>query len=325
MIIMAVRKWLKYRTDICKYHEKIFSETSGCKKDAVDVGSYVSGCDGAVLGSTSMASQDNRVGIVVVPALGMPRETYYKLLCDIAKAQPECSVLVYDPRGHSFSDGEFNVEKYIQDINIIGKQFKEDNNLDSLIGVGFSFGALGLLASSGDDDPYALRVAFAPPADVGKTDAVSPESLWEVYQNNLRRVWERPQTYGEGIVPRYESSSYLDFLKNPRSLALRVDNPSLVVRELENAPKLVDIIPNVSSPTCIVYAGVDNTLGITVQNVEELSGDYVGVRDCCLSSGVEFDLWPGFSHRFNFVGEGNGIVVAGDNNKVAEYISQKMG
>jgi len=258
------------------------------------------GVDGVILNATKHQS-NSKFGIVIIPALGVPREAYYKLMDDFSAH----NVMVYDSRGQSFSEGEFDFGNSVIEVNRVGKQFKEAHDLEKLVGVGFSYGANCLLEASKDkgegNHPYDMRFAFAPVVDVADILKFIPKWFVGVFLENKRRAKAKPEVYASEIAEHYLPISLADYcIETPRLLALNMKNPKRVREELAKIPNLLDSLPYIQQRnTWLLYAGKDSTLGIK----DELRGSYLVLKDMCRKRGIPLEVFKNHSHRFNHISE----------------------
>jgi len=297
-----------------KYHESILKRYLNKFPKEICVDGEFQGMDGLTLKYTEIQSE-TKIGIIIIPGITVPRESYYKLLV----AFSDLNVLVFDIRGQAFSEGELNPHYCAQDINLIGQEFKNRRNLEFLIGVGHSFGALALLFSSLDEDhPYNLRISLAAPADMKKVSGKIPEraTSFLVYVHNIYRTL-RFAAFRDEIVRQYQPYWPPKFLKDPRIVSLRIKDPRPFNDTLITSPKLIDFMMNVASPIYLIYAGADTRLGIK----GEFADDYVELNRLASKKGFEFSLIDGLSHRFN-IGNEKEFVLSYDNDIVIKKIRE---
>jgi pimeloyl-ACP methyl ester carboxylesterase len=282
-----------------QYHKLIANRYSLDLPKSVRFDSSVVGLDGIVLNSTEIKT-DSKIGIVIIPGMTVPRESYYKLMLSFS----DFNVLVFDLRGQAYSGGEMNNTCCIKDINIVGEQFIKQRNLEYLIGIGHSFGGLSLLASSLEPNhPYDLRISVAAPVDMKKTAGKIPGkggivTLLTAYLYNLLNVVQNP-AYRDNIVSEYEHRSFGDFLRQPRIVALNIRKPSAFNETRQNAQLLTDFFMDITTPSYLIYPGNDERLKI--HNI--FKDDYVRLNYLSRLKEVEMTLIPGLSHRFNNIPE----------------------
>jgi len=295
------------------YHELILKRYIHELSENIRVDVEIVGADGVILNCTEIQAE-SKIGIIFIPGITVPRESYYRLLASF----PDFNVLAFDLRGQAYSEGQLSPDGCIRDINLIGQEFKRKRNLESLVGIGHSFGALTLLKSSLEEEhPYDLRISLTAPVDMTKTSGKIPKtaSAYIAYIHNIYRALKNPALRDE-IVRQYQYFWLPSFIKAPRIVALRINDPQAFNDTLLHTPKLIDFIKDVVSPTYLIYAGNDSRLGIQ----GELGGDYEKLRRLAVIKGFEVTLIEGLSHRFNY-GKERKFVLSYNNNKVIEKIN----
>ena len=296
------------------YHESVLERYMNGLAENVRPDAEIVGADGIILNSTEVISK-SKIGIVIVPGITVPRESYYRLLAGFFPF----NVLIFDLRGQAFSGGELSLDGTVKDINVAGQQFKKKRGLAFLIGIGHSFGGLALLRSSLEKDhPYDLRISLATPVDMTRISGKIPEraSVFLVYIHNIFRALKTP-ALRDGIVRQYQYIWLPSFLKAPRIVALRINDPRSFNDTRLSTPKLTDFIKDVASPSHLIYAGNDTRLGIR----GNLAGDYEELSVLASEKGFELTTFEGLSHRFNR-GKETQFVLSYNNDKVIEKIRE---
>jgi pimeloyl-ACP methyl ester carboxylesterase len=233
-------------------------------------------------------------GILIIPGFTVPRESYFTLLPEFL----DFNILIYDPRGHSNSEGEISASAYINDINEIGRRFKSRHNLKFLIGLSHSMGSLCLLAAScRQDHPFDKRIALAP---VIKADLVMPNLpnnfvsvLFAYIYNFHRKLTQR--AFSDEIVLHHQHSNLYDFIKDPSIVALKLKE----FKKLNGAkefPFLTELVHCIPDKTYVIFAGDDQRLGIRNNKLE---GVYATFAEKAIAHKIRIEVLADLSHRFN--------------------------
>ena len=228
------------------YHKSRLSKYVGELLGNIRVDAEVVGDGGVVLNATEIHSR-SKTGLVIVPGITVPRESYYRLLIALS----DFNTLVFDLRGQAFSEGELDAWACMRDINAVGKEFKRRRNLTFLVGIGHSFGGLALLRSSIErDHPYDLRISLATPVDLANITGKIPgtASRLAVYLHNMFRALRSPALRDE-VVRQYQYFNPLLFLRTPKVVALDISDPHAFNHTRLNAPKLTDFLLEVACPS----------------------------------------------------------------------------
>lgn len=280
------------------YHRSIAKRYQNELPEKIRFDSSMRGLDEVILNSTEIKT-DSKVGVVIIPGMTVPRESYYKVMLALSNY----NVLVFDLRGQSFSGGEMNIDGCVNDINLVGENFKKQKGLEYLVGIGHSFGGLSLLKSSTESNhPYDLRISVAAPVDMKKIAGWIPGNggvigSTMIYLYNLKNNLENP-AFKDVIVKEYEHM-FFDFLKDPRIVSLRVKNPSAFNDTRNNSPILTEFVRDVKTPSYFIYPGHDERLRIEGRFEREYGELYLMVKQ----KGMEINMLPKLSHRFNFTPE----------------------
>jgi pimeloyl-ACP methyl ester carboxylesterase len=279
-----------------RYLEHILEEFMDTSHAHVDT--HVKGIEGAFLGAT-VTKSTSRIGVVIVPGISVPRESYFPLVGRLSRYK----VLTYDLRGQSHSEGVLDGEKCVEDVNFIGNEFRRVHNLDYLVGIGHSYGGMALLeAGTKEDHPYDYRIALAPPLDLKKSSDRMPERLTNIigYLYILKKAMAKDALRDE-IVRHYESFSPLEYLRNPYVVALRLKDPKAYNRTRETTSLLGDLVGRTKMPIALVFAGADDRVNIS-------NPDYDMVDVFSNLHGFPVDKIDRLSHRFNSLPEDRFIV-----------------
>jgi pimeloyl-ACP methyl ester carboxylesterase len=297
----------KYLTEILNRHS-----INNNSNNEIIINKNILGTNQTKLNSTEVQT-DSKVGIVIVPGMTVPRESYFKLLSHLSNS----NILLYDLRGQSFSKGELDPKKCIEDVNIVGQEFKEKRNLDYLIAIGHSFGGMNVLMSSTKKDhPYDLRICLAAPEDLKKISWFIPKffSTEISFLHNYFRTKKIPALKDE-IVKHYQSFNWSSYKKNPRIVSLNIKNPESYNITRIKTPNLRDVIDQVKKPSYLIYSGNDKRLRIN----SKYEMDYQMLGFLAKTLDINYEIIDGLSHRFN-EGVEKEFILSYDNNKVIDRI-----
>lgn len=267
--------------------------------------------DGLRLNAT-LFNKDTNVGVIIIPGIWYPREAFYKLAGDLNR---HYKVMVYDQRGHSYSEGGFNLTLMADDLLCLVSQYLQNENIDHLFVVGHSLGGyISIQASSKMDFPQLLgQATLAPPISLTSTMKKIPASItpFKIYLMNLLRA--KAPKYRGRMVREYVSFWYPAFRKKPYLFALRAERPDKVIDNIMASASLPDITPRIKIQTLFLWGDNDTTLGIR--------GRYPPVYQDYIESVMrsthrfETELLAGMSHQFNYddkrrisIGEDNDLL-----------------
>jgi pimeloyl-ACP methyl ester carboxylesterase len=297
----------KYLTEIL--HRYSINHNSN---NEIIINKNIFGANNIKLNSTEVET-DSKVGIVIVPGMTVPRESYFKLLSHLSNH----NVLLYDLRGQSYSKGEINSKNCIEDVNVVGQEFKKRRNLDYLVAVGHSFGGMNILMSSIENDhPYDLRISLAAPENLKKTAGFIPNifSSQIAFLHNYIRTKQIP-ALNDDIVKHYQSFEWNSYKKNPRIVSLNIKNPKYFNQTRVETPKLSKIIKQIKKPSYLIYPGNDKRLKINSKN----KNDYNKLTSLVNLYKLNFEIIDGLSHRFN-KGIENEFILSYDNDNVVNRV-----
>jgi alpha-beta hydrolase superfamily lysophospholipase len=295
-----------------KYLERILSFYMDPDKTHLDM--HVFGVDGCGLEATMTRSTSN-VGVVIIPGISVPRESYFTLFASLS----EYKVLVYDLRGQARSGGALEANKCVSDVNTIGEEFRRAHNLEYLIGIGHSYGGLALLeAGTKSEHPYDLRIALAPPLDLKESSAKMPKRFTKLaaYLYIIKRAYEKLALQDE-IVLHYQQFSPLAFFRDPHIVALRLKHPDIYNATRMTTPLLADLVEKTPLPLALVFAGADNRISYANPSFEEVEC-YAEMRQFPL------EILPHLSHRFNYRPEER-FMLSYNNREVLEKVQGIIG
>jgi pimeloyl-ACP methyl ester carboxylesterase len=281
-------------------------------KNNLIIDQKINGAKETKLCSTEVET-DSKIGIVIVPGMTVPRESYFKLLSHLSNH----NVLLYDLRGQSYSEGEINSKNCIKDVNIVGQEFKQRRNLDYLVAVGHSFGGMNVLMSSIENDhPYDLRISLAAPENLKKAAGFIPNifSSQMAFLHNYIRTKQIP-ALNDDIVKHYQSFEWNLYKKNPRIVSLNIKNPKYFNQTRVETPKLSEIIKQIKKPSYLIYPGNDKRLKINSKN----STDYNRLASLVNLYKLNFEIIDGLSHRFN-KGIEKEFILSYDNDNVVDKV-----
>lgn len=232
-------------------------------------------------------------GILIVPGLTVPRESFFTLL----PALSDFNVLIYDPRGHSESEGEVSASGFISDVNDAGLSFRRKYNLKYLVGISHSLGGLCMLAASCNrDHPFDKRIVLAP---VVKADLVIPKLpenhlmaiLFAYLYNTHRKITQK--AFRDEIVTYHQ---HTNFLKNPSIVALKLKNRKALNAAVKEFPVLTQLIHCIPKETYVIFPGNDQRLGI---KNNRLNGVYSEFAEKVIAHKIQIEVLEDLSHRFN--------------------------
>lgn len=245
---------------------------------------------------TTEVLTDSDKGIVIVPGLTVPRESYFSLLPELS----DFNVLIYDPRGHAESEGEVSASGYISDVNDAGLSFKRKHNLNYLVGISHSLGGLCMLAaSSKPDHPFDKRIALAPVVEADLVIPKLPENpltatLFAYLYNTLRRLTKK--AFRDEIVMYHQYTKFIDFMKNPGIVALKLRETKALSRAVKEFPILTQLVHWIPGETYVIFPGNDQRLGI---KNNRLNGVYAEFADKAREHQTRVEVLPDLNHRFN--------------------------
>jgi hypothetical protein len=249
----------------------------------------------ARLGTTEVLTDSDK-GILIVPGLTVPRESYFTLLPEFS----DFNVLIYDSRGHSKSEGEVSASGYISDVNDAGLSFKRKYNLKYLVGISHSLGGLCMLAASCTPaHPFDKRIALAP---VVKADLVIPKlpenhlmAILFAYLYNIHRT-KTQKAFRDEIVVHHQHTNFIDFLKNPCIVALKLRKQKAFSRAVKEFPVLTQLVHRFPGETYVIFPGNDQRLGI---KNNQLKGVYAEFAEKASEHHTCVEVLPDLNHRFN--------------------------
>ena len=295
------------------YHTSIIRKYSHSQRYKVHC--EYSSSDDLILNATQFQS-DSNTGILLIPGIWYPRESYYKLSSDLQKY---FNVMVYDQRGHSLSQGHFNIHLMAKDLIEVAKQYIKQNNLQQVYITGHSLGGHISLLSSSMDLPNEIKgqILLASPLSFKSLIKNTPKNLttFKVYILNLLKAIA--PKYRSDIYKEYVSFNYFKFKKRPHIFALRADNPNNVVQELKSTKCLTEMVSDVHLDTLFIWGNNDSTLKIKkVYPIEYASFIKTNVEP---SKNLDSKLIKKLSHQFNY-DDKTIIQVSGDNKRVKDII-----
>ncbi len=267
--------------------------------------------DGLRLNAT-IFNKDANVGVIIIPGIWYPREAFYKLASDLNR---HYKVMVYDQRGHSYSEGAFDLALMADDLVCLVEQYLQNEDIDHLFVVGHSLGGyISVQASSKMDFSQLLgQATLAPPISLTSTMRKIPARItpFKIYLMNLLRA--KAPKYRGRMVREYVSFWYPAFRKRPYLFALRAERPDKVIDNIMASASLSDITTGIKIQTLFLWGDNDTTLGIlggyppAYQNYVEYVTD--------LNNRFETELLAGMSHQFNYddkrkisIGEDNDLL-----------------
>ena len=272
-------------------------------------------CDNLILNATQFNS-NSTTGILVIPGIWYPREAYYKLCSGLHK---RFNVVVYDQRSHCLSQGNFNIDKMIQDLIGVTEQYVRDNHIKELYLVGHSLGGYLSFIASSKGLPVEVKgqILLAPPISFKPLLKTMPEHLGLpiVYLLNLFKTII--PKYRSKIYKEYVSFNYFDFKKNPYYFCLRSDNPNNIIKELKFADELSIFASNIHIHTLFIWG--DNDRVLKIKNDFPLYYTEFIEKNIKLSKCLYLKLLKKMSHHFNY-NDKNFIQISGDNNVILNDI-----
>lgn len=302
-----------------QYHKTIFEDLSGSCSNIKFDSDYRSS-DGLILNATEVYT-DSKIGIIIIPGIWYPREAYYNLLISMSK---NFNVMVYDQRGHSYSQGQFNIDLMVDDLITVAEQYCNNTGIDHLYLVGHSLGGyVSAIATSKNQSRYFKgQVLLAPPVSLKSSMKNIPSkiTLPKIYLMNLFRAMT--PKYRGNIVKEYVSFNYRQFKKKPYFFALKSDNPDQIISNLKASDDISCAISNQHLKTLYLWGDNDKTLGIKKTyplKYKNFINEYIEP-----SSLIQELLLQGMSHQFNF-DDKEIIFIAGDNKVVQDIIFEFIG
>jgi len=299
-----------------QYHKNLLNLLSIPSQKAIFDKVFTSS-DGLSLNATILNS-NSKTGVIIVPGIWYPREAYYKLAADLSH---HYKVMVYDQRGHSHSEGDFNLGLMVKDLHAIRQQYIAKYGIESLFIVGHSLGGyFSAIMSTQEYYPIISgQVLLAPPISLKSTVRKIPANLtlFKIYIMNLIKA-KVPKYRGE-MVKEYVSFWYPKFKKNPHLFAMRVGNPNQIVKQILGSIDLQEAVSNIGVNTLFLWGNNDGTLGIKGNyptNYKEFIEEHLS-----MSSTMNEKLMQGMSHQFNY-DDKRVIQIAGDNEAVAGFIDR---
>ncbi|MEE9913988.1 MAG: alpha/beta hydrolase [Deltaproteobacteria bacterium] len=300
-------------TKEAEYYRRIYLRLNENIPQKLTLNMNVKGAGDTILQS-SLFDVPSNIGIIIIPGLTVPRESYFKLLHSFSHYK----TLLFDLRGQADSEGEVDYDKCVADINIIGNWFKNKYKLKYLIGVGHSFGGLCLLKASMDrKHAYDLRISLAPPFDMSHTTSGVPKYFTKlfIYLYNSTH-WLTNKPYRDEIFQHKQSYKPHEFVKNPYVGALKLNGHNVMSRIITMTPKLADFISDIALPSYLIYGNNDKRIG----GEEYFKEQYEILNVAARNRGFDLCLMHGLSHRFNLEPEKE-FVLSYNNNEVIRKIN----
>jgi pimeloyl-ACP methyl ester carboxylesterase len=225
-------------------------------------------------------------GILVVPGLTVPRESYFKLI------ELNFTIRFFDLRGQGQSEGFLSFEKHVSDLAKITDDFIERYGIEKLTLIGHSYGSIVMLKYfSAYQADNCTVICLAPPLNI--KDITSPiHTLILAYVYILWRSWKKQ--YADQICKKHQHLNPIQFFKQPSIVAMRIDRIDDFNMLREETPDLKNLIQSLDNPGHFVFPGDDKRI-----KIKEKRKEFEEIFNIFDKKGSKYKILKGLDHRFN--------------------------
>jgi pimeloyl-ACP methyl ester carboxylesterase len=231
-------------------------------------------------------NQKTNRGILVIPGLTVPRESYFIL------AELGFTIRFFDLRGQGQSEGHLSFEKHVSDLAKITDDFIGRYGFENVTLIGHSYGSLVMLKYVSAYQPvnYPL-ICLAPPLNI--KDITSPiRTPIFAYAYILWRSLKKQ--YSDQICRKHQHLSPIKFFKQPSIVAMRIGRVEDYNLLREETPDLKYLVQSVDNPGHFVFSEDDKRI-----KFKENRKDFEDLFNMLETKGSKYKILKELDHRFN--------------------------
>jgi pimeloyl-ACP methyl ester carboxylesterase len=231
-------------------------------------------------------NQNTNKGILVIPGLTVPRESYFTLI------ELGFTIRFFDLRGQGQSGGYLSFEKHVSDLAKITDDFKRRYGFENVTMIGHSYGSLVMLkyVSAYQPDNCSM-ICLAPPLNI-KDITLSIRTLIFAYAYILWRSLKKQ--YSDQICRKHQHLSLIQFFKQPSIVAMRIDKIDDFNMLREKTPDLKYLVQSLDNPGHFVFSEDDKRI-----KFKEKRKNFEKLFNMLETKGSKFKILKGLDHRFN--------------------------